>query len=218
MNNHGNNHDGAPELQEIYRDPWLLILDKPSGLPSQSPRGGGANLYDLARRAEGSGGYVALHHRLDTPASGLILMALHRAANRGLAEAFREHTVQRTYLAVVLGDPGAAGRWEAPIDGQPAATRWRRLGTGRGMSTLEVSLETGRTHQIRRHASEAQHPLLGDRRHGGAAGRVWRRLALHAWRLALTHPVTGEALSLEAPPPADLTRLLTRAGFEGVTE
>lgn len=210
------NRDATPaELQVIFRDPWLLVLDKPSGLPSQSPRGGGANLFDAARAAEGEGGYVGLHHRLDTPASGLLLMALHRAANRGLAEAFREHTVRRTYLAAVLGDPGESGRWEAPIDGQPAGTRWRRLGTGRGVAALELTLETGRTHQIRRHAAEAGHPLLGDRRYGGSAGHVWRRLALHAWRLALAHPVTGEPLSLEAPPPPDLAPLLARAGFDG---
>ncbi len=195
---------------EVYRDRWLLVLDKPSGLPSQPARGGGPDLYSAVRAREP---YAGLHHRLDTPASGLILLSLHRRANPGLARAFRERGVSRTYLAVTLGDPGPSGRWDAPIDGKPAATRWRRRGAGGGCAVLELSLETGRTHQIRRHAAGAGHPLIGDRRYGGAAGRAWRRLALHAWRLALDHPVTGASLALCAPPPAELLPLLARAGF-----
>ena len=76
------------------------------------------------------------------------------------------------------------------------------------MSLLEVDLKTGRTHQIRRHAVQSGHPVVGDRRHGGAAGRLWPRLALHAARLALGHPATGEPLVIESPLPSDLTGLL----------
>ncbi len=207
-------HSLDPEAQEIYRDRWLLVLDKPAGLASQAGRDGGPSLYDAVRAREP---YAALHHRLDTPASGLILLALDREANPALAEGFRERTISRVYLAAALGDPGEQGRWAEALDGRPAATRWRRLGARRGMCALELRLETGRTHQIRRHAAGAGHPLLGDRRYGGAAGRAWPRLALHAWRLTLAHPVTGAPLSLEAPPPPDLAPLLIRAGAPAET-
>ncbi len=202
--------DPAP-LVPVYRDDWVLVVDKPSGLASQAPRGGGDNLVDRLRATEP---YVALHHRLDTPASGLMALAIHRRANAGLAHAFRERTAERRYLVVVLGAPGDAGDWAEPIQGRQALTSWRTLAQGAGMSVLEARLHSGRTHQIRRHAAGAGHPVIGDRRHGGAAGRGWRRLALHAWRLHLPHPVQPRSLSCEAPPGPDLLPLLRRAGWD----
>lgn len=203
----------APELPERYRDASIVVVDKPSGLPTQAGREGGQTHAHgiLAARDR----YVGLHHRLDTPASGLVLMTVDPKANAGIARAFQEGTVERSYLAVVLGDPGPSGRWSEALDGQEAATRWVRLGAAEGMAVLQCELETGRTHQIRRHAAMAGHPIIGDRRHGGAAGRAWPRLALHAWRLALPHPRSGEPLTVEAPPPEDLTALLARAGLPG---
>ena len=190
---------------ELYKDNWLLVVDKPSGLPTQSPRGGGDNLYARLRALHP---YVGLHHRLDTPASGALLFSLDRGANPALAEAFREHRIHRRYRVVVLGDPGAGGQWTTPIEGRPAATNWRRLGERGGLSLLEVALETGRTHQIRIQAVEAGHPVIGDRQHGGAAARLWSRLALHAIRLDLKHPVTGKPLGVESPIPSDLSPLI----------
>lgn len=190
-----------------FRDATLLIVSKPAGLPTQAPRGGGPNLYDLLR-AEHPG--LGLHHRLDTPASGLVLFTLDARANAPIAAAFREHRIQREYLAAALGDPGEEGEWTWPIEGQPARTRWRRLRTLGGLSWLGCALHTGRTHQIRLHAEAAGHPLLGDRRHGGAAGRLWPRLALHAARLALRHPRGGGPLEVEDPLPDDLVSLWDR--------
>jgi 23S rRNA-/tRNA-specific pseudouridylate synthase len=190
-------------VREVYRDRWLVVIDKPSGLPSQAGRDGRPGVYERLLETEP---YVGLHHRLDTPASGLLLLSLHRKANAALAEGFREHQIARNYRVWVLGDPGEEGAWEAPLDGRRALTRWARLRGGR-TSELRVSLETGRTHQIRRHATEAGHPVLGDRRHGGAAGSLWARLALHAEELALKHPITGEALRVLAELPADLAGL-----------
>lgn len=194
------------ELPERYRDPWLLVVDKPSGLPSQAGRQGGrTHVYGLLGARER---YVGLHHRLDTPASGLLLLTLDKAANGAIAQGFREGEIKRRYLAVVLGDPGPAGAWEAELDGKAACTRFERLGSAEGTSLLSCTLETGRTHQIRRHAAQAGHPILGDRRHGGAAGRAWPRLALHAVELRLPHPVTDELLVVEAPVPDDLSGLV----------
>lgn len=201
----------APPHKSVYRDKWVLVVDKPSGLPSQAPRGGGDNLVDRLSAIES---YVALHHRLDTPASGLLALAVDKRANKGLAAAFRERTAERRYLVVVLGAVSGIGEWTAPLRGKEARTAWRALAQGGGMSVLEARLHTGRTHQIRLHAAGAGHPVIGDRRHGGAAGRVWPRLALHAWRLTLPHPRTREPLACEALPGADLLPLMARAGWE----
>ncbi|MCB9795541.1 MAG: RluA family pseudouridine synthase [Alphaproteobacteria bacterium] len=189
-------------LPEVFRDRWILVVDKPCGLPAQATRArDGASVYSLLGEAHG---YVGLHHRLDTPASGLMVLALDRRANKGLAEAFREHGARRSYLVWVLGDPGPSGRWDAPVDGKPAGTRFNRLESDGAMSRLEVELETGRTHQIRQHAAGAGYPVIGDRRYGGAAGSLWPRLALHAFRLALKHPVTGAQMRWEVGVPEDL--------------
>ncbi len=198
-------------LVPVYRDDWLIVVDKPTGLPSQAPRGGGDNVLD---RLLETVPYAALHHRLDTPASGLLALALKKQANRGLAAAFRDRTAVRRYLVVVLGTLAGEGRWDAAIDGREARTDWRVLAAGGGLSVLEARLHTGRTHQIRRHAAGAGHPVIGDRRHGGAAGRAWPRLALHAWQLSLPHPRTRRLVVCEAPPGLDLLPLLQRAGWD----
>lgn len=202
--------DSSPALTVRYRDRWILVVDKPFGMPSQPDQGGHANVYDLVVARER---YAALHHRLDTPASGLLVLSLSPQVNAALARGFREHRIQRLYLGVVVGDPGPSGVWDAPLDGQRARTRWERCGVGEGMSVLRFDLETGRMHQIRRHAAAAGAPLVGDRRYGGAAGRAWPRLALHAARLVLPHPVTGSRLCIDAPMPEDLRALVARAGW-----
>lgn len=194
-----------PTLRALYRDHDLLVIDKPSGLPSQATRAGEPGAYELLRAQEP---YLGLHHRLDTPASGLLLFTLSRRANRSITEAFRAHAIRRVYLARVLGDPGPAGEWQAPIEGEAARTAWTRLETDGGTALLELRLHTGRKHQIRLHASGAGHPVLGDRRHGGAAGSLCSRLALHAWRLELRHPVSGAPLALTAPVPPALRELM----------
>ncbi|MDP6935233.1 MAG: RluA family pseudouridine synthase, partial [Myxococcota bacterium] len=194
-----------------YRQDGLLVVDKPPGLPTQAPRGGTAtHLHGLLQQEHA---YVGLHHRLDTPASGLILFTLNRDLNAPVARMFREHAIERSYLAVVVGDPGVEGTWDQPISGQRAVTHWQRVGTSGGMSLLRVNLETGRTHQVRLHAVDAGHPLAGDRRHGGAAGRLAPRLALHAWRLAFVHPRNGKDVQVWSPPPPDLHALVTRLGW-----
>jgi 23S rRNA pseudouridine1911/1915/1917 synthase len=199
------------QFEICHRDDAVMVVNKPSGMPTQATRQErNNNLFALLQAQES---YVGLHHRLDTPTSGLVLFTLDQRANQAIADAFRTHNVERTYQLVVVGDPGESGRWDTPIDGKTAATTFRRLSTSGGMSLLEASLETGRTHQIRVHAAEATYPVAGDRRHGGAAGRLWNRLALHACRLSFTHPMTGERLVVSAPVPQDLKALWTSAGW-----
>jgi len=202
-----------PALGIVYEDAHVVVVDKPFGLPSQGTRD--RTVAHVVSRLEADRSYVGLHHRLDTPTSGLMVLTVSRDANAGLAAAFREGRVRRGYRTVVLGDPGESGTWTASLDGKAAVTRWTRLATAAGMSVLDVALETGRTHQIRRHAAGAGHPVIGDRRHGGAVGRAWRRLALHARALAFPHPVSGDALAFECPVPAELHALVARAGLPG---
>ncbi len=184
-----------------------MVVDKPHGLPSQAPRGGGDCVVDRLKVART---YVALHHRLDTPASGLLVLSVSPDANPSLAEAFREHQVRRTYAAVLYGRADS-GVWDRPVDGKPARTRVDVQGAAHGLTAVHLYPETGRKHQLRIHASLSGAPICGDRRYGGDAGRRWPRLALHALRLELTHPVTGQPLRFEAPLPDDLRPLWEEA-------
>ena len=197
----------APEFQiEVcFQDEALVVVNKPCGLPSQATKEG--NRTHLYGHLASKFPYVGLHHRLDTPASGLVLFTLRKRFNKAIAEAFRTHSIGRIYQVVVVGHPGESGTWDAPIGDKTARTHFKTLCSAQGMSLIEASLETGRTHQIRVHAAEAGHPIVGDRRHGGSAGGLWPRLALHAAQLKFDHPASGEAITVSAPIPADLQGL-----------
>ncbi|MBN2798614.1 MAG: RluA family pseudouridine synthase [Deltaproteobacteria bacterium] len=190
-------------MRIVYQDRWLIAVDKPAGLPSQATRADEAGVFELL---SATFPYVGLHHRLDRAASGLLLLTLDRAANAPVSRAFKRRQLHRIYLAAVDGEV-VADRWERPVGGQSARTAVAVIGREEGRSLLELRLDTGRTHQIRQHGALEGHPLLGDRRYGGDSARAWPRLALHAFRLEGPHPVTGEALRLEAPIPEDLADL-----------
>ena len=184
-----------------YDDGVLLVVDKPHGVATQGSQ------QDLYSTLKASYPYVGLHHRLDQAASGLLLLTTQRKANKKIAQAFQTHAIDRRYLAVLSGRLVEPCTWSWPLDGRDATTHVHPLGYHRGLSAVEVTLETGRTHQIRKHASMAGYPLIGDRRYGGEAGRAWQRLALHAHKLAFRHPISGEQLELTSPVPVDLIDL-----------
>ncbi len=172
-------------------------------------------------------------HRLDLDTTGAMAVARSADAYAGLSAAFAERRVEKTYLAVVYGAPRPpSGRIDLAIgrhrhdrkrmqvrrDGRPAVTRYRTMETAGGVSRLELDLETGRTHQIRVHLKAAGHPLIGDPTYGEARWKglpgplrrplkTFSRPALHAWRLAFEHPVTGKPIAVEAPVPDDIRRL-----------
>lgn len=182
----------------MFRDDVLLVVDKPAGLPSQRTKAGEPGLYELLKEQEA---YVGLHHRLDRRASGLLVLALDKRANAGLARGFRKHSIRRTYLALCEGE-ACDDTWSWPVDGKPARTDVRVLENRLDGTTLvECRLHTGRTHQIRHHAAMNGTPLVGDRAYGGDLSRPWFRLGLHAARLELKHPLTGEQLELNAETP-----------------
>ena len=225
-------------LQVVHQDRHLLVVDKPAGLvvhPASAHRSGTLvhallhHCHDLS----GVGGVLrpGIVHRLDKDTSGLLVVAKHDAAHRGLADQFKAHSVDREYLALVRGAPRAdEGRIDAPIGRQrgggvrftarsgrlrgarEAHTTWRverRLGD---LTLLRVRLETGRTHQIRVHLASVGLPVAGDPVYGGgrAAGRALglSRQALHAAVLGFEHPVERRRLSFESPLPDDLGRVL----------
>jgi 23S rRNA pseudouridine1911/1915/1917 synthase len=192
------------------------------------------------RDLSGVGGVLrpGIVHRLDRGTSGLLVVAKDDATHRALARQFAAREVEKEYLALVLGVPALReGRIEAPIGrdprrrktmsvraprGRTARTDWRVVERFDGAALLRVRLHTGRTHQIRVHLASIGHPVAGDATYGGtrtppsrgAAARTalaaLRRPALHAARLAFTHPHTGQRLAFESPLPADLAALLER--------
>ncbi len=178
---------------------------------------------------------AGLVHRLDKDTSGLLVVARSLRAHTALVEQLQARRIEREYLAVVDGLPVAGGTVDAPVGrhpvdrqrmavtpgGKPAVTHYRVLRRFRVHTLLRVKLETGRTHQIRVHMAHIRLPLLGDPVYGGrprvppaasprciATIQGFRRQALHAARLALTHPASGEHLEWRADLPADLAELL----------
>lgn len=149
--------------------------------------------------------YVALHHRLDAPASGLLVVSVDRTANQGLAHQFQSRAVRRTYRAVLTGT-AHSGAWDRPVDGRPAHTEVAVTASNAGLSACVLTPRTGRKHQLRVHAALAGHPICGDRRYGTETAR-WPRLALHACSLSFTHPITSQVLTFDSELPPDLAPL-----------
>jgi 23S rRNA pseudouridine1911/1915/1917 synthase len=222
-------------LPILHEDAHVLVVDKPAGLLTVPAGPGGEEDTVLARvreyvfRLRPRGGFAERVHRLDRDTSGAIAFALSREARAGLIRLFRAHRIERRYLAIVAGVPRAErGVVDAPLrdtwvsgrravargeePSKPARTRWRVRERFSGAALLEVDLDTGRQHQIRVHLAHVRLPVLGDRVYGAprAARVAPRRPMLHAWRLAFAHPVSGERVFVESPPPADLTRSLAR--------
>jgi 23S rRNA pseudouridine1911/1915/1917 synthase len=174
-------------------------------------------------------------HRLDKDTSGLLVVARTLSAQHALAAQIQSRAFSREYQAVVTGVLTAGGEVDAPIGRHPsqrtrmavvqrgrhAVTHYRVMERFRAHTHIGVKLETGRTHQIRVHMAHLRHPIVGDPVYGGrlrmppacspelqATLQSFRRQALHAWRLSIVHPVTGQSMEWCAPLPADMTRLL----------
>lgn len=237
-------------LRVLYEDADVVVVDKAPGMVVHPGAGHaqGTLVHALLHHVDdlsGVGGEErpGIVHRLDRGTSGLLVVAKHDRAHRALAEQFAEHSAHRTYLALTIGAPDRLTgtiRSELARDpkdrlrfassetgmGKEAITHWRRLGTGRGLALVACRLETGRTHQIRVHLTEAGWPIAGDplyrRRFAQPPAWLAPRLAphrplLHAWRLAFDHPSDGRRLVLEAPLPPDMADVLADAGIPAPT-
>jgi 23S rRNA pseudouridine955/2504/2580 synthase len=229
----------------LHEDGDVLAVNKPAGLAAHPGTGiEGATLVEMARAHLRTPADLpptefrpSPAHRLDRDTSGIVLVAKHRKAMVRLTELFTDgEEVKKTYLALVKGKmPREVGTIDLPlseheqtarsksargVNFQEALTRWRVVSAGREISLLAVTIETGRTHQIRRHLEAVGHPVAGDKRYGDfafnrTARTRWglRRMGLHAWKLELPHPVTGAPLRLEAPFPDELGEVLSRANL-----
>ena len=233
------------DVAVVHEDGHLIVVNKPAGLVVHPGAGtaGGTLVNALLRHVHdlsGVGGVLrpGIVHRLDKGTSGLLVVAKDDEAHRALVRQFAGRTVEKEYLALVLGLPDrAAGEIDAPIGrdpvhrqkmsvraprGREARSSWRVEERFDGAALLRVRIHTGRTHQIRVHLASIGHPVAGDAVYGGTRTPSSRRAAsreallsldrpaLHAARLAFTHPASGERLSFEAPLPAELLAVLER--------
>jgi 23S rRNA pseudouridine955/2504/2580 synthase len=231
----------GPVLEVLHEDDDLVAVNKPPGLAAHPGTGiTGATLVELVRERWGAPGEQprtefkpSPAHRLDRETSGIILVARNRRTMVALGQLFEsKDEVKKQYLALAKGKmPRDAGLIDIPLSEheqtgrskelhgiklQEARTRWKVAAAMKEASLLQLTIETGRTHQIRRHLQAAGHPVAGDTRYGDfafnrQARTRWglRRMFLHAWRLQLPHPTTGAILKLEAPLPAELLEVLS---------
>ena len=229
----------AIALDVIFEDEALLVINKPAGLVVHPAAGNwnGTLQNALLHHAPELAAVprAGIVHRLDKDTSGLLVVARNLSAHKSLVEQLQARAVKREYLAVVQGVMTAGGSVDAPIgrhpsdrkrmaviaSGKPAVSHYRVLARFDHHTAIRVSLETGRTHQIRVHMAHIRYPLLGDPVYGGrlrlpaaaspelaAALRGFRRQALHAEHLGLQHPLSGAFCQWQAPAPADLMQLL----------
>ncbi|HET6506320.1 MAG TPA: RluA family pseudouridine synthase [Baekduia sp.] len=225
----------AVDFAVPFEDEHLLVVDKPAGVVVHPSRGHltGTLAQALEGTAEGGeeGWRAGLVHRLDRDTSGLLVVAKSDAVHAALKDALQRRDITREYTALVEGRPPArTGTIDAPI-GRDRRVRTKHStdsDTPREARThfeveealprhtlLKVTLETGRTHQIRVHLQAIGHPVAGDPEYGHAGLLGLTRQFLHARRLAFTHPITGEHVEVESPLPPDLRAALARARAAG---
>jgi 23S rRNA pseudouridine955/2504/2580 synthase len=216
----------------IYEDARLLVLDKPAGLAVHGGSGVSLGCIEALRLLRPESKDLELAHRLDRDTSGCLLLAKRRSALRVLHALLREGQVDKRYLTLVKGPwpegtteidmplvtrrVGGEARVKVDESGKDARSAFRLLKRfGKTASLLEVSIDTGRTHQIRVHAAHAGHPVAGDERYGDKDFDAYlktfglRRMFLHAHSVSFDWPETGEPFSVSAPLPDDLKAVVT---------
>ena len=223
----------------IYQDDDLAVVFKPSGMVVHPAAGNpdGTMVNGLMMKLDGLsciGGELrpGIVHRIDKDTSGLLLVAKNDRSHLFLSEQIKEHTVQRAYLAILVGRmKQAEGDVHGPIGrhptdrkkmaiiegGREAHTHYRVLEELKGATLIEARLTTGRTHQIRVHMASLNHPVLGDPVYGPKKSPypVEGGQLLHAFRLGFVHPTTGENMLFEAPPEARFEEWKRRLTIHG---
>jgi 23S rRNA pseudouridine1911/1915/1917 synthase len=232
----------ALSLDILYEDAHIIVINKPAGLvvhPAPGhPCGTLVNaLLHHCTDLGGIGGWLrpGIVHRLDKDTSGVMVIAKQAASHEALVDQFQQRRVRKVYLALVAGTmPGDEGKIDLPIGRHPAErkkmsthsrrgreslTLWRVRERFSDASLLEVEIKTGRTHQIRVHLAQMQHPVLADPVYGGKRSFPPRipaasRQMLHAWHMAFSHPSSALPMGFEAPMPPDMIQCidLLRAG------
>lgn len=224
-------------LAVVHEDSHLMVLNKPAGLVVHPGAGNwsGTLLNGLLHHCPDSVNLprAGIVHRLDKDTSGLMVVAKTREVMDSLVRLIADRSVVRLYVALAEGswrradklevrepmgrDPANRLRMAVLAEGKagakPARTTFKLLGTSDGLSLVACKLDTGRTHQIRVHLTSLGHPIVADSLYGGHAGHGLVRQALHATRLSFVHPVFGEAMSFQVPPPPDMIRAMVSAGL-----
>ena len=223
------------EFPLLMEDEALLAIDKPAGVAVHGGSGVSFGVIEQLRQARPQARFLELVHRLDRETSGILLVARKRSALKHLQDQFRERETGKTYLALVVGDwPASRKVIDAPLhkylladgerrvkvvgkddpDGMKAVTLVKVRERLDGFTLLEVTIRTGRTHQIRVHLASQGHPIAGDDKYGdfehnkALQKQGLRRMFLHAWRLQFNHPVSAERVELVAPLPPELDRFV----------
>jgi 23S rRNA pseudouridine1911/1915/1917 synthase len=219
-----------------YEDEHLIVVDKPTGMTTHPGAGAVAGtlagqLLTLGAAGGDDADRPGIVHRLDRDTSGLLVVARSQAVFDALQEAIRRRDVERRYLALVKGRPRSrSGRIDAPIgrdrrdptrrsldtdEPREAMTRFEVVDALPEHALLDVTLETGRTHQIRVHLAAIDLPVSGDVTYGVKGDLGLPRQFLHAHRLRFAHPVMGAEIAVESPLPDDLAAALERARSSG---
>ena len=230
----------AREFPVVFEDEQLIAINKPAGVAVHGGSGVSSGVIEQLRQSRREARFLELVHRLDKDTSGLLLIAKKRSALTRLQEQLRGREMGKTYAALVAGawperrkvidvalhkylDAAGERRVRSVADddaaGRRSITLVRVARAYAAFSLLDVTLKTGRTHQIRVHLQGEGHPIVGDTKYGDfalnralergeavagcAAGTRFRRMFLHARWLRFSHPASGEALELEAPLPAE---------------
>jgi len=232
----------AREFPVLYEDDSLLAIDKPAGVAVHGGSGVSFGVIEQLRMARPQARLLELVHRLDRETSGILLVAKKRSALKNLQEQFRSRETDKTYLALVAGQwPGRLKVLDKSLhkyllpdgerrvkvvakdhpDAMASLSLVRVARTGPSCSLLEVTIKTGRTHQIRVHLAAEGMPIIGDDKYGDfelnkslqrpGVQVPLRRMFLHAWRLQFRHPVSGEILQLVADLPPELLIYLEHA-------
>jgi 23S rRNA pseudouridine955/2504/2580 synthase len=228
----------AREFPLLFEDEHLIAIDKPAGVAVHGGSGVSFGVIEQLRQARPAARFLELVHRLDRETSGILLVAKKRSALTKLQDQFRERETGKTYLALAIGAwPANKKVIDQPLhkylqadgerrvkvvakddpDGMRSITLVKVQESFPGVSLLEVTIKTGRTHQIRVHLASQGHPIAGDDKYGdfelnkALAKRGLKRMFLHAWRLQFDHPATGERIALQAPLPPELQKFIDHA-------
>ena len=207
----------------VYEDDWLIVVDKPSGmLVIPTPKKETNTLTDILNRELDERGIEANAypcHRLDRETSGLIIYSKGKATQKLLMDQFQKREIKKSYIAIVQGDvrkgsdtinSAIFNRNKKRYD--PAVTKYKVLERKGALTVLEVEPVTGRTNQIRIHLQKIGHPIVGESVYAFRKDfkLKFKRVCLHAAKLELKHPVTGERMKFESPLPDDIKELLKR--------
>ncbi len=226
----------AREFPPLLEDEYLLAIDKPAGVAVHGGSGVSFGVIEQLRQARPQARLLELVHRLDRETSGILLVAKKRSALKHLQDQFRERETGKTYLALVQGDwPARLKVIDQPLhkyllpdgerrvkvttpddpDGMRSITLVKVAQRLQGSTLLEVTIKTGRTHQIRVHLASNGHPIAGDDKYGDFEGNKalqkqgLKRMFLHAWRLQFNHPASGERVALQAELPPELQQYVS---------